>query len=203
MEREITYEDFAKANSEMELTDIKGKEYGEVPEKMKALRKVFPLATIKTKQTRLEGEPGSREVEYKAEIYVYIDGEVRLLGDGDAYEKENSTFINKTSFIENCQTSAIGRALSSAGFIGGKSVASYEEVANAMANQSPKKKDDNKITDAMWKDLNKAYTKDQIKEMYAELGITKGSDIPMEYAKKKIDEYLANIKNELPTKEFY
>lgn len=202
MEKEITYEDFAKAISEMQLTNIKGKEYGEVSEKLKALRKIFPLATVETIQTRLEGEIGSREVEYKAFVYVYVNGEKRLLGDGDAYEKENSTFINKTSFIENCQTSALGRALSASGIIGGNSVASYEEVANAMMNQTPKKTDDGKITDAIWKDLNKAYNKEQIKEMYKELGITNGKDMPLEYAKKKIDEFLYN-KDSMPDKEFF
>ena len=53
-----------------------------------------------------------------------------------AYEKEGSTFINKTSYIENCETSAVGRAL---GFLGigiDGSVASADEVKTAILNQS-------------------------------------------------------------------
>jgi hypothetical protein len=53
-----------------------------------------------------------------------------------AYEKENSSFINKTSALENCETSAVGRALAILGFEIKKSVASYEEVANAKLNQN-------------------------------------------------------------------
>jgi uncharacterized protein (DUF3820 family) len=59
-----------------------------------------------------------------------------LLATGTAYEKEDSTFINKTSYIENCETSAVGRALGMAGFGIDTSVASAEEVQNAIANQN-------------------------------------------------------------------
>ena len=194
-----------KANSEIINTDIKGKGYAEVTQRVKALRKVFPTATIETIQTRHEGEVGSREVEYKAFIYIYVDGEKRLLADGDAYEKENSTFINKTSYIENCQTSAIGRAIGFTGIGIDTSIASYDEVRNAMENQKPKAeaKEFTPVTKDNWEQLNKAYTKEQIKQMYKDLGITRGADMPNEYAVKKIDEYLANIKNELPAKQFY
>jgi hypothetical protein len=54
---------------------------------------------------------------------------------GHAYEKEGSTYINKTSALENCETSAVGRALAMLGFEIKKSVASKEEVANAKLNQ--------------------------------------------------------------------
>lgn len=54
---------------------------------------------------------------------------------GHAYEKEDSTFINKTSYIENCETSAIGRMLGIGNFSAKKSIASKEEVANAIHQQ--------------------------------------------------------------------
>lgn len=56
---------------------------------------------------------------------------------GHAYEVEGASFINKTSALENCETSAVGRALAILGFEIKKSVASYEEVANAKLNQEP------------------------------------------------------------------
>ena len=43
---------------------------------------------------------------FKAEVIV----DDVLVATGHAYEKEGSSFINKTSYIENCETSAIGRA---------------------------------------------------------------------------------------------
>jgi len=55
---------------------------------------------------------------------------------GHAYEKEGSTFVNKTSALENCETSAVGRALGILGFEISKSIASREEVANAVHQQN-------------------------------------------------------------------
>ena len=53
---------------------------------------------------------------------------------GIAEEKRGSTQINRTSALENCETSAIGRALAAAGY-GGEEYASADEVANAIAQQ--------------------------------------------------------------------
>ena len=44
-------------------------------------------------------------------------------------------FVNKTSALENCETSAVGRALAFAGYGGGYAIASKEEVDNAKAAQ--------------------------------------------------------------------
>ena len=53
---------------------------------------------------------------------------------GHAYEREDAGYINKTSHVENCETSAIGRALASAGYAGSE-FASADEVANAIKQQ--------------------------------------------------------------------
>ena len=55
---------------------------------------------------------------------------------GHAYEVQGAGFINKTSHVENAETSAIGRALASAGYVGGTEFASAEEVANAVKQQT-------------------------------------------------------------------
>ena len=62
-------------------------------------------------------------------------GEIISTYTGHAYEKEDVTQINKTSALENCETSAIGRALSAAGFGGGNEYASANEVENAIHQQ--------------------------------------------------------------------
>ena len=64
---------------------------------------------------------------------IVVDNQI--VATGHAYEKEGSTFINKTSYIENCETSAIGRALGCFGIGIDTSVASVEEVANAIKQQ--------------------------------------------------------------------
>ena len=72
---------------------------------------------------------------------------------GHAYEHEGSSQINKTSALENCETSAIGRALASAGYAGSE-FASANEVKNAIHQQSEtqamtaKVKFEKRLTDA-------------------------------------------------------
>jgi hypothetical protein len=58
----------------------------------------------------------------------------RLLASGFAEEIRGSTMINSSSALENCETSAVGRALSFLGF-GGTEIASADEVANAIKQQ--------------------------------------------------------------------
>ena len=132
--RKVSYLDIAIANETIKTTDIKGKDYAEVNQRIKAFRMVYPSGTIETEM--IQNENGV--VIFRADVY---DGD-RLLATGTAYEKENSSFINKTSYIENCETSAVGRALGMAGFGIDTSVASAEEVQNAINNQVEIKTED-------------------------------------------------------------
>ena len=125
--KEIKFEDIQKANETIKTTDIKGKEYAEVNQRIKAFRMVYPMGTIQT--TLISNDNGV--CIFKA----IVANEDIVLGTGTAYEKENSSFINKTSYIENCETSAVGRALGMAGFGIDTSIASFEEVANAIQQQ--------------------------------------------------------------------
>lgn len=125
----MNFEELQKANELIKTTDIgKGKEYAEVNQRIKAFRSVFPEGCITTELLSLaEGV-----AIFKATV---TNGAGAVLGTGHAYEKEGSSFINKTSYIENCETSAIGRALAMCGLGIDTSIASYEEVANAKMNQ--------------------------------------------------------------------
>ena len=136
----MKYLDLAIANETIKTTDIKGKEYAEVNQRIKAFRMVYPDGLIDTQL--LSNDDGV--CIFKAQVGYYeddVDGCIRWLGTGYAYEKENSTFINKTSYIENCETSAVGRALGMAGFGIDVSVASAEEVQNAINNQEVTKEE--------------------------------------------------------------
>lgn len=129
----ITYEAIVKANEGLSAVDVKGKDYIQVAERVKAFRKLIPEGFVTTKILSLE----NGVVVMQAEA-GYYDGERKvILATGLAYEKESSSFINKTSFIENAETSAVGRAL---GFlalgIDGGGICSAEELANALGNQS-------------------------------------------------------------------
>ena len=61
-------------------------------------------------------------------IKAIVTHEGNIIGSGIAEEIRGSSVVNKTSAIENCETSAIGRALASLGLHGG-SYASANEIA--------------------------------------------------------------------------
>lgn len=132
----VTFEQIQAANAMIRTTDIKGKEYAEVNQRIKAFRMVYPDGFI---QTKMESNENGVCV-FTAEVGYYDDGgDMYTLATGTAYEKESSSFINKTSYIENCETSAVGRALGMAGFGIDTSVASAEEVKTAILNQGKEK----------------------------------------------------------------
>ena len=124
----ITFDQIKQANEQIKTTDIKGKEYAEVNQRIKAFRMVFPNGSISTEILFL----ADGIVTMKATV---CNEEGQILGTGTAQEKETSSYINKTSYIENCETSAVGRALGMCGFGIDTSVASAEEVQNAIHNQ--------------------------------------------------------------------
>lgn len=128
----MKFEDIARANESIRTTAIKGKEYAEVNQRIKAFRMCYPQGFILTEIDSLKD--GVCVMTARVGFYVN-DKELVILGEGHAYEKEGSSSINKTSFIENCETSAVGRALGMAGFGIDTSVASAEEVQNAILNQ--------------------------------------------------------------------
>ena len=131
---EINYTQIEEVNKTLNTLDIKGKDYVEVNERIKAFRMLYPTGTIQTEM--ISNENGV--CIFKAIVGYYNDDAsiIHVLGTGTAYEKENSTFINKTSYIENCETSAVGRALGMCGLGIDKSIASADEVVNAINNQS-------------------------------------------------------------------
>lgn len=133
----MKFEDIKKANESIMPLNVKGKEYAQVNERIKAFRMVYPDGFI---NTSMESNEDGICI-FRAMVGVYTENnEIKILGTGTAYEKENSTFINKTSYIENCETSAVGRALGMCGFGIDTSVCSAEEVQNAINNQEDKLK---------------------------------------------------------------
>ena len=130
-----TYEDIRLANESIQTTDIKGKDYAEVNQRVKAFRMVHPEGSIVT--DLISNENGI--CVFRA---IVSNEEGKILGTGTAYEKENSSFINKTSYIENCETSAVGRALGMCGFGIDVAIRSAEEEANAEMQQEQLKVED-------------------------------------------------------------
>ena len=124
----FTFDDIQKVNKGLKTIPIKGKDYVEVNKRVIAFRKLFPDGSITTSVEAFANDT----ILVKAEVR---DGNGKLLASGLAYEDKASSTINKTSFVENAETSAVGRAI---GFLGigiDTSIASYEEVSNAIEGQ--------------------------------------------------------------------
>lgn len=127
----VSYEQIKKANEEIETIKLGAKGYAQVNERIKAFRKVYPTGSILT------------NIEEVRDDYVRIRTMVQnengvVIATGTASEMitgDNSKdYINKTSMIENCETSSVGRALGFAGFGVDTAIASAEDIERAKNN---------------------------------------------------------------------
>lgn len=168
----VTSEGLKKATEGMKTIKIHNKNYPPVTERVRAFRSVCPSGSIETRpipeltnekvitmQTTIKDEAGN------------------ILSTGIAQEVQGSSNINKTSYIENCETSAVGRALAFLGIGVDESMASAEEVANAVMNQE-------RITDKEKKVLENLVEKKgiDIKQLFPY-----GIDLTAEQYKKAMD----------------
>ena len=131
-----TFKDIEKANSTLSTTNIKGKDYAQVNQRIKAFRMLYPEGYISTRIIELDLTNGIIVMAAEAGYYD-ANGVSHILGEGTALEWKNDTksMVNKTSYVENCETSAVGRALGMIGLGIDVSVASAEEVETAIQHQ--------------------------------------------------------------------
>ncbi|OQX74046.1 MAG: hypothetical protein B6D61_11940 [Bacteroidetes bacterium 4484_249] len=111
--------------------NIKGKEYVTVNERVRAFRELHPDWSIVTDILSNDNGVCIMQATIK-------DADGNIISTGHAYEKENSSFINSTSYIENAETSCVGRAC---GFLGigiASSIATADEVSGAIKQQNAK-----------------------------------------------------------------
>lgn len=121
----------------MQTIRIRGRDYIQVNERIKEFRSNsnFEGWAIVTEIVHLTDE----NCVIKATI-TDKDGMVRATGH--AQEDRSSSVINKTSYVENCETSAVGRALGMLGIGIDTSVASADEVEMAIAKQEQEAKEE-------------------------------------------------------------
>jgi hypothetical protein len=121
------------SNYKFKTTNIKGKEYVEVNERIKFFRQ----------EDQYKGWCLSSEVIHLDDASCVIKATICdengvTKATGFAQEDKSSSYINKTSYVENCETSAWGRALANLGIGIDTSIASSNEVAIAIAKQNTK-----------------------------------------------------------------
>lgn len=128
----------AEVNQRIATTNIKGKEYAEVNQRILAFWELFPEGRIVTRKLSDDGQ----RCDFECLVYAGADSE-HPIATGHAFE-EKKGMINSTSYVENCETSAVGRALGMLGIGATNALASAEEVQNAIAQQNakPEKQDD-------------------------------------------------------------
>ena len=124
----ITWEAIRQATEPMRTVNIKGKEYVQVTERVKAFRQICPGGCIATEIVSID----ENMVIMKTTV---TDEDGKVLSTGMAFERPDSSYINKTSYIENCETSAVGRALGWLAIGVDASMASAEELVNALKGQ--------------------------------------------------------------------
>ena len=114
----------------MKKINIKGNPYVMVKDRILHFNENYENGCIQTELIEM-----TDRFIVKATIIPDVDKPERYF-TGHAEEIVGSTMINKTSALENAETSAVGRALAFAGFSTDASIASADEVANAIVNQN-------------------------------------------------------------------
>lgn len=169
---------------EMKVTTIKDKPYIEVNERLKYFRSMYPLN-------------GKADWSIESDIQFLKDGQEvlvtvtiknpagQVVAKGNAHEVQQSSYINKTSFVENGETSALGRAL---GFLGigiDTSIATADEVDNAIRQQesTPVKKN---LTKAQFDKTMKEGTRQQV------INVLKIYNVKEEYKNQLITKFKIN-----------
>lgn len=141
------------ANKIITTIDLKGKKYAQVNQRVKAFRINFPNWRLITELI----EASDDKVIFLARA---INPQCEVIATGYAEEYRNSSMVNKTSAVENCETSAIGRCLGNLGIGIDEAYASAEELVNALKGQE---KASLEQVEFLRKNLDKG-TKDAIKK---------------------------------------
>lgn len=121
-EVKVSYSQIEKANNEIEKMKLGSKGYAPTNERIIAYRKVYPMGRIETKIEEIRDD-------YVRTRTVVTDEEDNIIASGAASETNTGkNMVNKTSMLENCETSSVGRALGFAGFGADTAIASAEDM---------------------------------------------------------------------------
>jgi len=118
----------------LETVDIKGKPYVEVKTRVQWFRKNIENGCIETEIVHFDKES------IMCKTKVHVNG--ALVATGMAHEDKNASAVNKTSFVECCETSSVGRALGMLGIGIATSVDTAGTVAAAIAQQEDTERND-------------------------------------------------------------
>lgn len=118
---------------ELKTTNIKGKEYVQVNERVRAFRTHPDFANMSIQTSIVD--ISEKRVLMVAKV---LDSAGLVRATGHAEEVQTNHGVNSTSYVENCETSAVGRCLGFLGIGVDSSIATSEEVGQAIARQETK-----------------------------------------------------------------
>ena len=150
--------------------NIKGKKYSTVNERHKHLLQYFPEARFNEEVVFHDAE----RVVVKTELYISDT----IYAVGHAEEYRNANFINKTSALENCSSSSLGRCLAAFG-LSGSEYASADELVNALNNQNTSKPTTTK-TVSIKDEIKKQTTETKLTALYSNWKKNNNSDQEIE-----------------------
>jgi hypothetical protein len=112
------------------IVKIHGKEYKTVALRVNEFREsaIYKGWSIMTEIVKIDDD----QCVIKTQI---VNPESKIVATGHAQEFRKASQINGTSYVENCETSSIGRALACLG-LAGSEFASANEVVNAIYQQT-------------------------------------------------------------------
>lgn len=109
---------------------VSKKVYETVAERVRKFRNDCPISNGWTLKTEVTFPDDTTVVA----IAIVENPDGKVVATGTAEEKRDASYINKTSAVENAETSAIGRCLFAAGFGGGE-FCSADELLTALKRQ--------------------------------------------------------------------
>lgn len=152
------------AKEKLPTINIKGKEYVTVAQRILAFNELYENGMIETEVSYLD-EKGA--VRARAKVTPDVDKPNRYF-IGHSEELRTSTGVNQTSATENCETSAIGRALGMMGIGVIEAIASVDEITKAQNQEKTqrievvKESGDKKLVDTIHTAISKATTPAQL-----------------------------------------
>lgn len=130
-------------------------DYETVDQRIQRFYRTFPDGRIETTLLDFQGEPNNTRWVVKAAAFRTSEPDARPAGEGHAFEIDGGGGANKTSALENCETSAVGRALADAGLSGTKRT-TREEMLKVRSGE---------VTDR----IKKAQSEDDLTAIYNDL----------------------------------
>jgi hypothetical protein len=157
------------------IVSIHGRQYKTVVMRVNEFRTTSAFAGFGIETKILEYGFTTGFVVVQASI---TDAKGRVVGSGLAEEKRGAGNINKFSALENCETSAIGRALASIG-LGGEEYCSADELVLAIDKQNSKNEKPKVIDIKTAKQNEKTFDKEEFRkllELFGEVKDQQGVD---------------------------